>query len=236
MPKTRWSIALNQQLARIRLLDRFSYYGSWIDHFDARFVRGPDSPLLAGRSIIDLDLSIPLGEGVTLSVGGQNIADTFCWETRLTFHPSGCPPAAGVGNSDRMDLFAEVFGLPTASSRHGAERRVLLRRLHSLLERASPLFGGQGAAGSMTVGRPLVLPRLVLRVSPVLGRLTDCGMRPVTALRSTNRSGAGTCPRAASSTCGSTGSTSTSVLDDDRTLHAGGARGASGWHEGTVGA
>ena len=91
VPKTRWSIALNQQLARVRLLGRLSYYGSWVDHFDARFVRGPDSPLLAGRSIVDLDLSIPLGEGVTLSVGGQNIADTF---------------------SDRMDLFAEVFGLP----------------------------------------------------------------------------------------------------------------------------
>ena len=91
VPKTRWSIALNQQLARVRLLGRLSYYGSWVDHFDARFVRGPDSPLLNGRSIVDLDLGIPLGEGVTLSVGGQNIADTF---------------------SDRMDLFAEIFGLP----------------------------------------------------------------------------------------------------------------------------
>ena len=91
VPRTRWSIALNQQLARVRLLGRFSYYGSWVDHFDARFVRGPDSPLLNGRSIVDLDLSIPLGEGVTLSVGGQNIADTF---------------------SDRMDLFAKAFGLP----------------------------------------------------------------------------------------------------------------------------
>ena len=91
VPRTRWSIALNQQLARFRLLGRFSYYGSWVDHFDARFVRGPDSPVLNGRSIVDLDLSIPLGEGVTLSVGGQNIADTF---------------------SDRMDLFAEAFGLP----------------------------------------------------------------------------------------------------------------------------
>ena len=36
-------------------------------------------------------LGIPLGEGVTLSVGAQNIADTF---------------------SDRMDLFANAFGLP----------------------------------------------------------------------------------------------------------------------------
>ena len=91
VPKTRWSIAVNQQLARVRLLGRFSYYGSWVDHFDARFVRGPDSPLLNGRSIVDLDLSIPLGNDVTLSVGGQNIADTL---------------------SDRMDLFADIFGLP----------------------------------------------------------------------------------------------------------------------------
>ena len=91
VPRTRWSIALNQQIARVRLLGRLSYYGSWVDHFDARFVRGPDSPLLNGRSIVDLDLGIPLGESVTLSVGGQNIADTF---------------------SDRMDLFADIFGLP----------------------------------------------------------------------------------------------------------------------------
>ena len=39
-------------------------------------------------------------------------------------------------------------------------------RLQHLLERASPLFGGQGAAGSMTVGRPRVLPRLVLGYRP----------------------------------------------------------------------
>ena len=91
VPKTRWNVAVNQQLGRVRLLTRFSYYGSWVDHFDARFVRGAEAPILNGRSIIDLDVSIPLSEDVTLSVGGQNIADTF---------------------SDRLDLFADVFGLP----------------------------------------------------------------------------------------------------------------------------
>ncbi len=91
VPKTRWNIAVNQQLGRVGLLTRFSYYGSWVDHFDARFVRGAQSPILNGRSIIDLHVSIPLSEDVTLSVGGQNIADTF---------------------SDRLDLFADVFGLP----------------------------------------------------------------------------------------------------------------------------
>ena len=54
-------------------------------------------------------------------------------------------------------------------------------KLQQLLERASPLFG-QGAAGSMTVGRQFVLPRLVLHVSPVGGRLTDLRMGRVASV------------------------------------------------------
>ena len=54
-------------------------------------------------------------------------------------------------------------------------------KLQQLLERASPLFG-QGAAGSMTVGRQSVLPRLVLHVSPVGGRLVDPRLRPVASV------------------------------------------------------
>ena len=91
VPRTRWNAAVNQRLGRVGLLARVSYFGAWVDHFDARFVRGPDSPLLDGRPIVDLELSLPLGNDVTLAVGGQNVANTF---------------------SDRMDLFAEVFGLP----------------------------------------------------------------------------------------------------------------------------
>ncbi len=91
VPKTRLNLAVNQQLGRVGLLARLSYFGAWVDHFDARFVRGADSPLLNGRSIIDLELSVPLANDVTLAVGGQNIANTF---------------------SDPMDLFAEIFGLP----------------------------------------------------------------------------------------------------------------------------
>ena len=55
-------------------------------------------------------------------------------------------------------------------------------KLRQLLERASPILGGQGAAGSITVGRRFVSPRLVLHVSPVGGRLTDFRMRRVAAL------------------------------------------------------
>ena len=51
----------------------------------------PDAPLLDGRYIVDLEASIPLTPDVTLAVGGQNVFDTF---------------------SQRMDLFADIFGLP----------------------------------------------------------------------------------------------------------------------------
>ena len=91
VPRTRWNVAINQQVARVGLLGRLNYYGAWVDHFDARFVRGGDAPILDGRYIVDLEATIPLRGDVTLAVGGQNVFDTF---------------------SQRMDLFAEIFGLP----------------------------------------------------------------------------------------------------------------------------
>ena len=91
VPRTRWNVAVNQQAGRVGVLGRLHYYGAWVDHFDARFVRGADAPILDGRYILDLEASIPLGRDVTLSIGGQNVFDTF---------------------SQRMDLFAEIFGLP----------------------------------------------------------------------------------------------------------------------------
>ena len=91
VPRIRWNAAVNQQVGRVGLLARLNYFGAWVDHFDARFVRGADAPLLDGRYIVDLEASIPLTRDVTLAVGGQNVFDTF---------------------SQRMDLFADIFGLP----------------------------------------------------------------------------------------------------------------------------
>ena len=91
VPRIRWNAAINQQVARVGVLARLNYYGAWVDHFDARFVRGADAPLLDGRYIVDLEASIPLSRDVRLAVGGQNVFDTF---------------------SQRMDLFADIFGLP----------------------------------------------------------------------------------------------------------------------------
>ena len=91
VPETRWNAAVNQRVGRVGLLGRLHYYGSWVDHIDARSVRRAEAPELDGRFILDLEASIPLVRGVTLAVGGQNVFDTF---------------------SDRMDLFAARFGLP----------------------------------------------------------------------------------------------------------------------------
>ena len=91
VPRTRWNVAVHQQVRRVGLLGRLNYYGAWVDHFDARFVRGAGATLLDGRYIVDLEATIPLRRDVTLAVGGQNVFDTF---------------------SQRMDLFAEIFGLP----------------------------------------------------------------------------------------------------------------------------
>ena len=91
VPRIRWNAAVNQRVGRVGLLGRLNYFGSWVDHFDARFVRGADSPLLEGRYIVDLEASISLTDNLSLAFGGQNVFNTF---------------------SQRMDLFAEIFGLP----------------------------------------------------------------------------------------------------------------------------
>ena len=81
----------DQRAGRVGLPGRLHYYGSWVDHIDARSVRGAEAPVLAGRFIVDLETSIALTAPATLAVGGQNVLDTY---------------------SDRMDLFAARFGLP----------------------------------------------------------------------------------------------------------------------------
>ena len=91
VPATRWNVAVNQRAGRVGLLGRLHYFGSWVDHLDARSARGADAQVLNGRFILDLEASIALAPDVTLAVGGQNVFNTF---------------------SDRMDLFAARFGLP----------------------------------------------------------------------------------------------------------------------------
>ena len=65
VPRIRWNAAINQQVARVGVLARLNYYGAWVDHFAARFVRGTDAPLLDGRYIVDLEASIGFPNGTS---------------------------------------------------------------------------------------------------------------------------------------------------------------------------
>ena len=120
VPETRWNVAVSQRAGRVGLLGRLHYFGSWVDHLDARSARGADAQVLGGRFILDLEASVALAPDVTLAVGGQNVFNTF---------------------SDRMDLFAARFGLPYKPVHAvGTERRVTTMRASTT--------AGVGSAGT----------------------------------------------------------------------------------------
>ena len=64
IPGTRWNASVRQTAGRWQLLGRVSYYADW---FDSR-----DLYLYHGDAVVDLEAAYPLGESVTLTVGGQN--------------------------------------------------------------------------------------------------------------------------------------------------------------------
>ena len=65
IPGTRWNASVRQAAGRWRLLGRVSYYAEW---FDSR-----DLYVYHGDAVVDLEAAYPLGESVTLTVGGQNV-------------------------------------------------------------------------------------------------------------------------------------------------------------------
>ncbi|MCY4600046.1 MAG: TonB-dependent receptor [Acidobacteria bacterium] len=87
LPRTRWNAAVTQRLGqRASLLGRLSYYGGWYDYdsgygtvFDPS--GGLEQGFFAGRPIVDLELSVDVGQGTTLSVGAQNLLNTYSQES-----------------------------------------------------------------------------------------------------------------------------------------------------------
>ena len=87
LPRTRWNAAVTQRLGqRASLLGRLNYFGGWYDYdsgygtvFDPS--GGLEQGFFAGRPIVDLELSIDVGQGATLSVGAQNVFDTYSQES-----------------------------------------------------------------------------------------------------------------------------------------------------------
>lgn len=126
VPETRWNAAVNQRLGRVGLLGRLHYYGSWVDHLDARSARGASAQVLDGRFIVDLEAAVPLAAGVTLAVGGQNVFDTF--SAAWTCSPSGsaCPTASSrrgasaAGTTTRASTTAGGGSHRTRAARAGS--------------------------------------------------------------------------------------------------------------------
>ena len=85
LPRTRWNAAVTQRMGPTSLLGRLSYYGGWYD-FDSGLSRttgiytpagGLYNGFFEGRPIVDLELSIDLGRGTTLAIGGRNVFNTY---------------------------------------------------------------------------------------------------------------------------------------------------------------
>ena len=85
-------------------------------------------------------------------------------------------------NAPARDLLRRADGLYDRDGYLGAWLAADNAKLQRLLSRALPPLGGQGAAGTVTVGRPSGQPKLVLHANPVEDRWLDFGARRVAAL------------------------------------------------------
>ena len=94
-PNTRWTASVTQRVGRARLLGRLHYYGAWVDVFIARVITAgpvPTTPHFDGNNyIVDLEVSLDLGAGITLAVGGQNVFDVYSDTNPFTAARIGMP-------------------------------------------------------------------------------------------------------------------------------------------------
>ena len=94
LPRNRWNLAYNHTGARVNFLARLSFYGSYWDDEDAANNLGSAQavtyPFYGGHPLLDLEVGFPVGQGVTLSAGGQNVLNRYPDENQGA--------AAGVGN------------------------------------------------------------------------------------------------------------------------------------------
>ncbi|MEM6453903.1 MAG: TonB-dependent receptor [Acidobacteriota bacterium] len=83
LPENRWSLTARHKFENgFRLLGRLSYYDDWFD--------SEDGLVYDGEYLLDLEVAYTLRENLTITLGGQNVTDTF---------PSENPGArSGVGN------------------------------------------------------------------------------------------------------------------------------------------
>ena len=83
LPETRGTLSLNHRIKNgLRFLGRLSYYDDWYDSEDVQEY--------SGRYIADVEVAYELNNGVTFTLGGQNVLDTFPQDNRGA--------RSGVGN------------------------------------------------------------------------------------------------------------------------------------------
>ena len=83
LPETRWTFTANHKMDNgLRLLGRLSYYDDWFDSEDVQSY--------GGKTLLDVEAAYGWDNGLTVTLGGQNVLDEF---------PDENPGArAGVGN------------------------------------------------------------------------------------------------------------------------------------------
>ena len=100
VPEARWNVGVSHASDRWTVSSRLSYYGGYWDREDARNWASvtlgdadlsPRYELYSGKTLLDLEVGVPLDMGVTLSVGAQNLLNTY---------PDQHPLAAGGTGND----------------------------------------------------------------------------------------------------------------------------------------
>ncbi|CAM2008292.1 TonB-dependent receptor plug domain-containing protein [Acanthopleuribacter pedis] len=82
LPEIRWNLAANHRMGNFRVLGRLSYFDDWFDSEDVQ--------VYGGEYLVDAELAYTWDERLGITIGGQNIFDTF---------PEENPGArSGVGN------------------------------------------------------------------------------------------------------------------------------------------
>ena len=85
LPNTRWNFSINHRAERWSLMGRLNYFGQFWDSEDGRNAAGVAGgpaeswlyPTYSGKALLDLELGIPFGENTTLSVGAENLLNTY---------------------------------------------------------------------------------------------------------------------------------------------------------------
>ena len=70
LPEQRYTLTVNHRIGdRMRVLGRLSYFDDWFD--------SEDVAVYGGEHTVDLEFAYTFSQDVTITVGGQNVLDTF---------------------------------------------------------------------------------------------------------------------------------------------------------------